>query len=374
MAKLYDVAVLGDTPAGNAAAAVLCKAKRSVTVVSSPVGMVMHCPLAEWVPAFLFDRLGKAGLGKTLARQAGATPFFRVLYHDAALERSAEYKRKPPAGYFLPAGALAELLHGLAGRAGANHRTSKHAPAIELHEDDIELLGTRRCRAKMLLVAQDSPTHTLAELGRPVRLAPASPMLSVGLDIPLNGKPGPDDEALHIVEMAERSELAMFFTVAGVVHLRVLSTSRAAGNRTAELTALLARLRETNLLPEKLSLGKTRGAVWHPPAGAALEQETHEAKRTLLIGSAGGFAESTTGQSLAPSVQSGLLAAKLLGEALDGGKPQEKLMEFRDRWRKELADYLRPPNTAVSMLLPLMFLNPRIVPKLTAALLWGEDV
>lgn len=374
MAKLYDVAVLGDTPAGNAAAAALCKAKRSVVVVSSPVGTVMHCPLAEWVPAFLFDRLGKAGLGKGLAKQAGAKPFSRVLYHDAALERYAEFKRKTTVGYFLPADGLADLLHGLAGRAGANHRTSKHAPAIELREDHVELLGTRRCRAKMLLIAQDSPAQVLADLGRPVRLSPAPPMLSVGLDIPLDGKPGPDEDALHIVEMAERSELAMFYTVAGVVHLRVLSTSRAAGNRTAELTTLLARLREANLLPDRIGLNKARGAVWHPPAGAALEQEAHEAKRTLLVGSAGGFAESTTGQCLAPAVQSGLLAAKLLGEALDDGKPQEKLMEFRDCWRKELADYLRPPNTAVSMLLPLVFLNPRIVPNLTAALLWGEDV
>lgn len=373
MAKLYDVVVLGDTPAGNAAAGVLCKAGRSVAVLASPAGTAMTCPLADWVPALAFDDLAKAGLGKTLPKIVGARPFKQVIYHDKTLRQQADWTApKGPAGYLLPAGALDATLHKLSADAGASHRTSRTAPAVELHEDHVELLGTRRCRGRLLLLAQDSPSHALAELGRPVRLAPAVPMIAVGLDIPHSSKTA--DHALHVIEMPERSEIGLFFSVAGTLHLRVLSTSHAAGNRTTELTDLLRRLRETGLLPAKLQLGKARGAMWHPHAGAALEQESHEAKRTLLAGSAGGFAESTTGQSLAPSLRSGLLAADVLDKALKSKNTQETLMDFRGLWRRELADYLRPPNTALPMLLPLMFLNPRIVPKLSAALLWGEDV
>jgi hypothetical protein len=49
-------------------------------------------------------------------------------------------------------------------------------------------------------------------------------------------------------------------------------------------------------------------------------------------------------------------------------------MTFRDVWRNELAEYLRPPNTSLQMLLPLLFVNKRIVTKFTRALLYGEDI
>jgi hypothetical protein len=69
-----------------------------------------------------------------------------------------------------------------------------------------------------------------------------------------------------------------------------------------------------------------------------------------------------------------LLAAKVARKALTAKQPQSVLMDFKKLWRKELADYLRPPNTLLSMLLPLLFVNERIVDKFTRALIHGEDI
>ena len=49
-------------------------------------------------------------------------------------------------------------------------------------------------------------------------------------------------------------------------------------------------------------------------------------------------------------------------------------MKFKNHWRKNLADYLRPPNTSLQMLLPLLFVNQQIVAKFTRALLFGETI
>ena len=64
------------------------------------------------------------------------------------------------------------------------------------------------------------------------------------------------------------------------------------------------------ILPASLSLDKARGAVWYPPAGEALDMETHVAKRCILIGTAGGFADTITGQTLWPSIRSAMIGAE----------------------------------------------------------------
>jgi hypothetical protein len=60
--------------------------------------------------------------------------------------------------------------------------------------------------------------------------------------------------------------------------------------------------------------------------------------------------------------------------ALARPRVQDELMRFKTAWRKTLADYLRPPNTSLQMLLPLLFVNRQIVPKFTRALLLGENI
>ncbi len=379
MAKLYDIAILGATPAGYAAAAHLAGAKCDVVLLDAQPQNSMSCPLCDWAGRNFFAAGAKGPLPRSMARKIKAVEFRRVVYHDKAVARQVEHVSRNPLGYFLPAGALNQTMRQAASRAGAVTRSTKTTPAIRPEEDHIELIGTRQFHAKLLIVAQDDPAGILNELGRPTR--PRQLMSVVALDVPLSApataqykKCRKISHAMHVVELPERSELGMFFVVGRVLHVRVISTSLAAGVRTVELSAMLQRLQKADILPADLALNKARGAVWHPPAGLAMELETHEAKRTLLAGSAGGFADSITGHDLAPSVVSGILAAQTALAALKSPNPQETLMTYTKHWHKSLADYLRPPNTSLSMLLPLLFTNKRIVGRFTNALLFGKDI
>ena len=177
-----------------------------------------------------------------------------------------------------------------------------------------------------------------------------------------------------MVGMREQSELGMFFVAGSHVHLRVVSTSSASGTRAAELSAMLTALQGARLLPDDLRLDRARGAVWTPPAGVALEMDSHVAKRCLLAGTAGGFADSITGQVPAQSIHSALLAANVAARALKARDVQDALMEYKNIWRKALADGLRPPSTPPQMLLPLLFANRRIVGRFTKALLYGQPI
>ena len=137
---------------------------------------------------------------------------------------------------------------------------------------------------------------------------------------------------------------------------------------------MLTGLQVAGLVPGALALDQARGSVWRPPAGVALDLETHVAKRCLLIGTAGGFSEAVTGQTLTASVRSALLAAEVARQALDSDNCQDALRRFKSSWRRSLADFIRPPNTSLHMLLPLLFVNKRVVSRFTTALLDGKNI
>jgi 2-polyprenyl-6-methoxyphenol hydroxylase-like FAD-dependent oxidoreductase len=369
----YEVAVLGATPAGLVAAHYLASHGCQVVLVDAPHEST-ECPLADWVPRTFFHL---PGLPKGLSGMAKAQDFSRVCYHNAALTKEVEYRARGAAGHFVLVSALIRSLRTLATRAGVKIRSSTTSPAIRLEEDHVELLGSRQVKASLLLIAQNRPHEVLSELAMPLRSTPATPLLVAGLDVPLPARTAALRHlagTLHVQELRERTELGTFFLTSGVLHLRVVSNSVASGNRAAELSGMVSSLQHAGILPADLHLGRARGAVWRPPAGLALELETHVAKRCMLVGTAGGFVESIMGQSLAPSIRSALLAADVAMAALKSPEPQNTLMTFKTSWRRSLADYLRPPNTSLHMLLPLLFVNQRIVAKFTRALLYGENI
>jgi hypothetical protein len=52
---------------------------------------------------------------------------------------------------------------------------------------------------------------------------------------------------------------------------------------------------------------------------------------------------------------------------------QDLLVGFSARWRQDLADYLRSPNTRLAFLLPLVFGNQQIADRFSRAYLFGEN-
>lgn len=372
VAKVYDIAIVGGTPGGYAAAYWLARAGCDVLVMDWPDDSA-ECMLSDWVGKGFFKL---PGLPASLAKACGAAAFKRVCYHDTTCRRRAEYRPRSVSGHFIAAGNLVKAMRAAASDAGAEVRSTRSPCDIELGEDCVRLIGARRFRARLLIMAKGSPCDVVAALSISGHTAPASPLVVAALDVPLSGrgKLAGSDAALHVVESSRRRSLGIFFVVGGVAHVRVICASWAEGIHTAELSSMVERLGEAGILPPGAAIGRSRGAVWRPPAGVALDMEIHAAKRCLLIGTAGGFAESVTGQTSHVSVRSALLASKTAIAALKSKHMQETLMGFKSSWRRSLADYLRSPNTSLHMLLPLLFVNDEIVSRFTRALLYGENI
>lgn len=372
MTQLYDIAILGAVPAGIAAAWRLAKKGCDVIVVDTP-RHVVECPLCDWVGKDFFKH---TGFPKSLGSKCGVKAFKSVVYHNAALDKLAEHHTRATAGFFLHPAKLSKALHDEAKSAGVKFHTAKTPPEIDLGEREIHLLGSKLIRAKLLLIAHNRPTEVAAQLALASPIASTNAMTITGLDIPLNKKalPFAPADALHVVELPSHHDLGVFFTLGKTLHLRIISALAGNGEQAGKLAAMISSLQQAGVIPKDLPLDRADGSVWNPPAGVALELETHVFKRCLLIGTAGGFVEAATGQTLAASIRSALLAAETALEMLHSSNHQESLMHFKDSWRNSLADFIRPPNTSLRMLLPLLFTNKKIVARFTAAFLDGENI
>ena len=227
----------------------------------------------------------------------------------------------------------------------------------------------------MLLIAEGGPAEAMTRLAMPARDAPAGRITICELTVRLR----PSDrnsvgKALHVVALAGANRFGMFFTAGGGLHVRIVYLSGAASGGGEELVRFIRNLQQADLLPERLNLSKAVAAVWHPPGGAALEMETHTAKRTLLIGTSGGFASAMTGATLAPSIYSAIAAADVADRALRSDKLQETLAEFKNQWRDTLADRIRPPGTSMQMMLPMALTNKAMTARFAKAFLYGENI
>jgi len=372
MPKTYDIAVLGATAAGYAAAWKLASDGRQAIVINVPAPAT-ESPLGDWVPKEFFQL---RGLPKSFAKATGAKPFRCVRFHNAALTRCVEHRFRATAGYFVESSRLVGAFRELAASAGAATKNLSAPPAIRLEEDGVQLVGETRTKARLLMVAHSLPGELIGQLKLPLRPPAQSSLVVAGINIPLKSKSSgqPLSDAMHVIELPEPSDLGMFFVLDGVVHLRVISASMASGTRAAELSSLAGSLQTAGIIPSGLQLGKAKGNIWHPPAGAALDVETHVAKRCLLVGTAGGFAETISGQTLLPTVKSSVLAAEVACEALDNDNVQESLMKYKTVWQEALADYLRPPSTSLRMLMPLLFVNRQILSRFARSMLYGEPI
>ena len=102
--------------------------------------------------------------------------------------------------------------------------------------------------------------------------------------------------------------------------------------------------------------------------------DTHVAKRTLVIGDAGGFVSAASGEGIYPAMWSGQIAARVAAGALDADSTQDALFEFNKQWRTAMAEYLQPPNTDTQYLLPLIFSNQPMADRMGAAFFLGEAI
>ncbi|MBT3200985.1 MAG: hypothetical protein HN350_13865 [Phycisphaerales bacterium] len=374
MAKVYDIAILGGTPAALAAGYRLAKDGLSVILVDCPCPG-QGSPLSDWAPASLF---ALDGMPKSLAKKCGATAFRSVRYHNVDFTKQAEHRGRVVLGYFVNPQKLCKALAAEARKAGVSIRKTAGLPGVDLQESGIVLSGVCKSRARILMFAGGSAAEAIGHLSLPNGGSLPSQLGVAGLDIPLTATmlKHMTDKSLNLIETPKRSNLGMYFVSGRMLHARIMSESTGKGPGVEELAALIMALGAAGLLPTRLALGKATGAVWRPQAGVAMEMNSHTAKRCLLAGSAGGFAAAVTGQTLYPTVHSAMLAADCAASVLgqDDQNTQEHLDKFKDSWRETLGQYLCPPDASLQMLVPLLFANKRVVPRFTQSLLNGDKI
>lgn len=367
----YDVAIIGEDASGLAAAYALSQAGRRVVVITAPAPP-LECALAEWTPAALFLL---PQLPPGLARAVKAVPFQRVRYLNAALDKQAELSGRATAGYLLPGGALRAALAAAARAAGAKFVPLAQTPAVEPHEDGVCIHHAgREVQAKVALLTAAAPAEALQRLAFQAVGLLSEPPHAAAVEVPLPGKLARQSPiVLTMVEPQHREDTILFFQVGGLLHLRLIRRSaRPIGLE--ELAQVLDGLQQAGLAPGPLPAPKALSAIWSPPAGVAMEMLTHVARRSLLAGPAGGFADFITAQTLLPGVSSALTAAQVIHHSLSERDPQVPLAAFDDAWQGLLARQLAPPSTPLSLLLPLVFVNSKILARFTAAVLRGQDI
>jgi flavin-dependent dehydrogenase len=272
------------------------------------------------------------------------------------------------AGCIVDPAALSGELIKAACKAGAELLRPATVEGLQLgeHSADVYLSDGRSVAGTVVLIADgaDSTVAALANLATTRQVVAQEGCASVTLE------PSTDEARLDVVLGGGSSGMRLITVARDATTTRVtLLTRNAVSPATDQLQTWIAAAREAKLLPP----GPFPQPVALPRlAGAALEMESHVGKRCLLVGDAGGFVTAFSNEGIYPALQSGCLGAQVAADALAAPILQDELATFSARWREDLAEYLRMPNTDLGLLLPMVFKNPQISRRLARAFLLGQ--
>lgn len=144
------------------------------------------------------------------------------------------------------------------------------------------------------------------------------------------------------------------------------------GDVPALLEEWTAMLKRHEVLAASAEVEPASIKTWDLPLGGALMRDV-VARRTLLLGPAGGF-YSASGEDVYPGCWSAKYAAEIAARAVKADHPQDVLGAYRGRWGSTLGDYLRGPQQNLRFLLPLVYKNPVMTQRLAEAILLGKSL
>ncbi len=359
----HDVAVLGSGPAG-AAAAVRARQLGVSVVLLDRQTFPRARACAGWMGPSGMKLCEELGLR---AADCGAQEFSGVRLHSWDLRKSAEVSDEDIRGWIVARDRFDLALLERAQKAGAETRLGRAIDGIRLGESAAELTDDSgaRIRAKVLIAADGA--HSAA--ARVAKLLPAGELRDLPRTIFAEAASRSAGGRLDVAVGAARDgQLAVISRTKDRV--RVALTARD-GEQTVErrFARFCEQAVEASLLPRD-GLSDPQAVV--SPAGGALELDAHVGKRCLLVGDAGGFVASFSNEGIYPAMQSGWIAAETAAAALAAPVAQDALATFDERWRTELAEYLRRPNTDLALLMPLVFGNEQMSRRIARAFVLGQ--
>lgn len=362
-ASEFDLVIIGAGPAGSSAALQACReGLRPLLLDREKFPRAIAC--TGWIGPTGVKLCREFGLD---ARAAKATPFSGLRLISWDLARRTDVDDEQLSGWLVDRDAFDHALLAAARAAGATTRLGVAAERLSLGEDaaGVHLADGTIVRAKVLILADGLHSRLAAAANLTAAgSAPAVPRCAYLQIAQPNDKPG-----LEVIIGDQRSgQLATL--VRGPKSLRLSLLVRGAGVEPESLLVpFLERAVRAGLLPAgKLPPPQVRAS----PAGVALDLETHVGKRCLLVGDAGGFVSAFSNEGVFPAMRSGETAARVAAAAVKARVLQDELASFSDVWRTDLADYIRMPNTDLSLLLPLVFSNAQMSRRVARAFLLGQ--
>jgi geranylgeranyl reductase family protein len=360
--KRLDLAIVGAGPAGSAAAIRARQLGLSVLLLDqhdfprakaclgwvSPAGVVM----AE-------------SCGLTPA-SAGADEFCGLTLHSWDLRKQTAISERALRGWIVDRSRFDLALLKAARELGAEALLRHAVDGLRLGEREVEidLAGERTVCAALLIIA-DGTDSTAARLARitPARALADLPRTFYG-EFAAKGEPRLD----VAIGQGRTGQLAVIARSRKRVCIG-LSSRADEESVSRQYAAFVAAAVEADLLP-KCAAGPATCVV--TPAGAALEMDAHVGKRCVLVGDAGGFVAAFSNEGIYPAMKSGWIAAETVARTLNAAYPQDELATFDESWRTALAEYLRRPNTDLSLLMPLVFGNEQMARRIARAFLLGQ--
>lgn len=410
---IHDAVILGGGVAGASAALALRAGGRSVALVERQVWDDDATFRPDWITAQGIEAMKELGVepGSWLGE-----PFEGAAFHPADLSREAIATSQERPAFRLDYTRLArELMHRV-GQAGVCRVEGRRPESVETAEDRavVAFDDGESVEGRFLLIADGAAGGLGASGDPPSRWIVQAVVLmdetrgAAGTDGHLHwilgldggeglavwwydrssvaprprGKGGRASRSPEATKKGRASRPSGGEGAALVVQLHVGGSEAAA---TARLHDLLASAVERRLLPAAPCLEAAaadapgaddvlRITARPAPHRFALDMDSHVGKRSLLIGDAGGFCCQVSREGIYPAVWSARIAADTILRALPMGHAQDELRGFSAAWRTTMADYLRPPNTDLQFLLPLIFTNQRMADRLAAAIWNGRNI
>ncbi|NOT02375.1 MAG: FAD-dependent oxidoreductase [Phycisphaerales bacterium] len=367
--KTYDALIVGAGPAGSTAAAWLAAQKFSVCLIDA-AKFPRRRDCSGWISAKAGPLLDAMGLPiADVAKCAIKT----VTFHNADMSKSARPALAGPVGYLVDRDAFDHQVAEMARKRGAVFLDDRRVARVQLGEQTVtlELSDGQTVRGKFLVLAAGKDSALVKRLGLPIDVLPPNAWTAY---LTARDKSYRGDPSVSVVLGIDRRDGFATVVQAGdhlSVNVHSFSEKREV---VTHLVTLCRNLSTAGLVGVDLTREASAATASAIPTAAALSMETHVAKRTLIIGDAGGFIAAASAEGIYPAMWSARIAAEIIEKAARHKSPQDVLMRFNTEWRSEMADYLRAPNTDTQYILPLVFTNQPMADRMAAAFFAGENI
>jgi len=412
-ADAYDVLILGAGPAGSSAALFAARSGLRVAVVDRR-DACPEAPQIEWLHPDSVQLLSEAGIAVAPVTLGG-------LHHVTFVEPSAARRIGATIDREIPlvdSARLAASMLDAAREAGATVIAPREITVIDLEESEASIASRDGARlVGRCLIAADGADSIAAPLfgiepdaasmpsaiccqwtgvrsaktsarrikgdrgsadavGRRARVTSANSANNTdsASNAGAAGSGPPEAGELTLVCVDESWTTFGYAFAAGSTWVVGWMGPASQQDARAEFRRQAGLWREAGFIPNVVEPDADAASVRRVPRGLALDVESHVAKNALLIGDAGGFVSSISHEGLYPAVWSARLAVDVCAEAMEARSPQDVLRTFDARWRTQMPEYLRIPNTDLRFLSPLTFTNARMAEKLARAVLLGVNI